>query len=314
MILHRLEVEGFRCFAGKVSLELDPEAINVLHGPNASGKSSLLWALVRGLLDTHKAGGQAVKALRPWGTDLSPRITVEFDHGGVGYRLGKAFVEHRGARLEEKQGNKFIPIANNEKAEERVREMLLSEPPTVGLVKPEKWGLARVLWSPQENLRVDGLDGRVLGTIQGILGQQVLTDDALKLKAEVEELYQHYWTPGGKPVGGKNAPLHKRLEIELVGVREELTKAEAELEELRGAQEKAKTLQQERDTREKGLHDARAAATAWQIKADEYGPLAEERDKRKAVGSQAYRGNLYRKREQADCRSPRQINDGGDPS
>jgi predicted ATPase len=78
MILHRLEVGGFRCFASKVAVVLDPDRINILHGGNGTGKSSLLWALVRGLLDTYRAGGKSVDALRPWGTDLGPSIVVEF--------------------------------------------------------------------------------------------------------------------------------------------------------------------------------------------------------------------------------------------
>ena len=144
MILHRLEIAGFRCFSSKVALVLDPERITILHGKNGSGKSSLLWALIRGLLDSHRAGGKSVEALRPWGTDLGSAIVVEFEDQGKRYRLEKNFLENRCARLAEVQGAKLKPLAQNEKAEERVREILLSETPTVGLTKPEKWGLARV--------------------------------------------------------------------------------------------------------------------------------------------------------------------------
>src|SRR5438477_4394247 len=84
------------------------------------------------------------------------------------------FLEGRGTHLQEKQGHKFQPLARNEKAEERVREMLLADQPTVGLSKPEKWGLARALWCPQEHLVIDGFDGLVLSRIQELLGKQAL--------------------------------------------------------------------------------------------------------------------------------------------
>src|SRR5258708_1255149 len=72
MILQKLEVDGFRCFDAMVTLVLDPHKINILHGNNGTGKSSLFSALLRGLLDSHKVGGKGIAELCPWGTQLSP--------------------------------------------------------------------------------------------------------------------------------------------------------------------------------------------------------------------------------------------------
>jgi energy-coupling factor transporter ATP-binding protein EcfA2 len=282
MILHRLEVEGFRCFTSKVAVGLDPERINILHGGNGSGKSSLLWALVRGLFDTYRAGGKSVEALRPWGTDLAPAILVEFEHGGKIYRLEKRFLESRGARLEEKQGGKFKPLAHNEKAEERVREMLLSDQPTVGLCKPEKWGLARALWCPQEHLAIEGFDGRVLGSIQELLGKQALDKDALALKDTIDDAFLEYWTDKGKPKGGKGAPLWVHRQADLAPKQDELTAWERELEELHAAQEAAQALQDERLKMQNQLAVDRDAAGQLQTKADEYVPLVSLCEKLKA--------------------------------
>ena len=282
MILHRLEVEGFRCFTSRVAVSLDPERINILHGGNGSGKSSLLWALVRGLFDTYRAGGKSVEALRPWGTDLGPSILVEFEHGGKIFRLEKRFLESRGARLEEKQGNKFKPLAHNEKAEERVREMLLADQPTVGLCKPEKWGLARALWCPQEHLAIDGFDGRVLSSIQELLGKQALDNDALALKDTIEEAFLEYWTDKGKPKGGKGTPLWVQRQAELAPRQEELTAWEGELEDLQAAQEAAQALQDERLKMQGQMAEARDAAAQLKAKADEYVPLVSLCEKLKA--------------------------------
>jgi DNA repair exonuclease SbcCD ATPase subunit len=282
VILHRLEVEGFRCFTSKVAVGLDPERINILHGGNGSGKSSLLWALVRGLFDTYRAGGKSVEALRPWGTDLGPAILVEFEHGGKIFRLEKRFLENRGSRLEEKQGNKFKPLAHNEKAEERVREMLLADQPTVGLCKPEKWGLARALWCPQEQLAIDGFDGRVLSSIQELLGKQALDKDALALKDTIERAFLEYWTDKGKPKGGKGAPLWVQRQADLASRQEEHTAWEGELEDLQAAQGAAQALQDERLKTQDQLTKARDTAGQLQAKADEYVPLISLCDKLKA--------------------------------
>jgi hypothetical protein len=282
MILHRLEVAGFRCFASKVAVVLDPERINILHGGNGTGKSSLLWALVRGLLDTYRAGGKSAEALRPWGTDLGPAIIVEFEHDGKLFRLEKNFLESRGAHLEERQGNKFKPLAHNEKAEERVREMLLADQPTVGLCKPEKWGLARALWCPQDHLVIDGFDGRVLGNIQELLGKQALNEDALALKGDVEEAFLEYWTDKGKPKGGKGAPLWVQRQAELASQQEQLAAWERELENLQSAQETAQALQEERLRMESRLAEVTGAIAQWQARADEYVPLVSLCEKLKA--------------------------------
>ena len=282
MILHRLEVGGFRCFSSKVAFSLDPEQINILHGKNGSGKSSLLWALIRGLLDTHRAGGKSVEALRPWGTDLGPTVVVDFEHEGKCYRLEKNFLENRSAHLSEQQGNKLKPLAHNEKAEERVREILLSEAPTVGLTKPEKWGLARVLWCPQEHLFVDGFAGRVLGNIQELLGKQAMNQDAVALQNRIEKLYLEYWTSQGKPKGGKDAPFWMKRQGDLPKLEEALADSTRELEELHAAQEAAQTFHDERAKTQSRLEESQNAVAELQARVAEFMPLVEKCGKLKA--------------------------------
>lgn len=275
MILHRLEVGGFRCFSSKVTLTLESENINILHGKNGSGKSSLLWALIRGLLDSHRAGGKGVGALRPWGTDLGPTIAVEFEDHGRRYRLEKSFLENRRAHLAERQGAKFKPLADDDKAEQRVREILLSEVPTVGLTKPEKWGLARALWCPQEHLLVEGFDGRVLSSIQELLGKQAMNEEALALKGTVEKRYLEYWTPQGKPKGGKDAPLWVRRQADLSKLEESLSECTRDHEDMVAAQETAQTLHEERELTADRLDQSKKALSELQTRVSEYAPLVE---------------------------------------
>lgn len=64
MILRSLTVEGWRCLVGPVTVGPFDEGINVLHAPNASGKSTLFEALIRGLLDSHRVTGRDIEADR----------------------------------------------------------------------------------------------------------------------------------------------------------------------------------------------------------------------------------------------------------
>ena len=61
-MLSRVEVRGFKSFAGQTVLDLGP-GVNVIVGPNGSGKSNLaeavLWALGEGRTSRFRAGGDA---------------------------------------------------------------------------------------------------------------------------------------------------------------------------------------------------------------------------------------------------------------
>ncbi len=51
MILRSIRVEGWRCFAAPVQVGPFTDGLNIIHGPNGIGKSTLMMALVRGLFD-----------------------------------------------------------------------------------------------------------------------------------------------------------------------------------------------------------------------------------------------------------------------
>jgi ABC-type cobalamin/Fe3+-siderophores transport system ATPase subunit len=63
VIIKTVEIQGVRCFAQPVRVELAKDGFNIIAGPNGSGKSTLLEGVRRGLLDVHTATGAA---------DLSP--------------------------------------------------------------------------------------------------------------------------------------------------------------------------------------------------------------------------------------------------
>lgn len=215
MILRVIRVQGWRCFADPVEVGPFVDGLNVLHAPNATGKSTLFEAMLRGLLDGHRVSGREVEALRPWGRALAPTVIVDFAHGGIEYRLTKRFVDRPSAELARREGSRFVRLAEGDAADEKAREILTRNPPGRGLARPENWGLAQVLWAPQETLSLGSLSGDVVADIRASLGVQVSGPGSGPLEQRIEEAYGRFFTPGGKLRTGKDAPAVVRLREEL---------------------------------------------------------------------------------------------------
>ncbi|HID23684.1 MAG TPA: hypothetical protein EYP14_14985, partial [Planctomycetaceae bacterium] len=215
MILRTLAVECWRCFVDAVTLGPFSEGLNVIHGPNGAGKSTLVMALVRCLFDNHNVGGEAVQSLRPWGRDVSPKVSVEFEHEGATYRLTKQFLDLPKAELSRKEGDRFVLLAEGRKADEQARRILAGEASGRGMTQRRHWGLAQILWVPQGQLPIESLSSGTEAAIRESLGAHMAGpgEDALEKKINAE--YSQFFTPGGKLKSGRSAPEIARLRKEL---------------------------------------------------------------------------------------------------
>ncbi len=250
MILRSIGVQGWRCFADPMTVGPFGDAINVIHAPNAVGKSTLFEALLRGFFDGHRVGGREVESLRPWGRDLSPEVTLEFSEAGIEYRLKKRFLDNASSEVFRKEENKFVRLSEGEKADEFVRNLFSAGTPGRGLSKPAHWGLAQVLLVPQGELEVPELTGNLVEDIQESLGVQVSGPGMGGLEEKIEASFLRFFTPGGKLKTGKDAPrvleLKDRvqeLEEEQRGILEELEvfdQASRRVEDLRAERAQAK--------------------------------------------------------------------------
>ncbi|MEW6441999.1 MAG: hypothetical protein AB1640_13775 [bacterium] len=282
MILRSLEVQGWRCFARIVRVGPFAEGVNVVHAPNATGKSSLLAALVRGLFDSHRVRGQDVDALRPWGRSLAPAVSLEFGHGGSVYRLVKRFLDQPSSTLSRQENGRFVPLAEGESADDRVRRLLAASQPGRGLSRPAHWGLAQVLCVPQGQLAFEGLSGDLVAGIQHSLGAQAAGPEAGPLEDRLEALYGRYFTRGGKLRSGKEAPEPVALAERLAALRgrrqlllaamDRFEEASRRVEDLCACRAQAK---REAEALEKELREARAGALS-------YVALVEQRKTRQA--------------------------------
>lgn len=308
MILRSIHVEGWRCFVTPVELVPLSDEINVVHAPNAAGKSSLLSALVRGLFDNHRVTGKDVESLRPWGRALAPAVTLVFEHGGASYRLAKRFLDQPFSRLERKEGEKYVRVAENEKADEHVRAMLSAQPPGRGMARTAHWGLGQVLYVPQGQLAFCGVPGDLASLIRESLGYQLSGPEATPIERRVQDLYLRFFTERGRPRSGKGAPAFVEKQTEAEKLREQ---RKSLLEEARTFEEASREVQDLAARRNQAKKEAEAVDTALMAaigRAREYADLLKEKETWEArVNAAQARHNELRQRMDAILKSRRDL-------
>ena len=145
MQIRRIDISAFRCFRGRILIDNINDGITLLVGDNEEGKSTVLAALQTVLFEKHTVGGAVAAAMLPYGSKVRPKISIEFDHDGVHYRLSKAFCQKPMAELEAETGTRW----SGDAAEDQLRDMLEFTPPPRGGAKPEHRGLQSLFWVEQ---------------------------------------------------------------------------------------------------------------------------------------------------------------------
>jgi hypothetical protein len=159
--------------------------LNLVDGPNESGKSRLTRAIRFGLFESSKGNAQHKQALRSWNAPGSqPRVHIRFEVGGREYEVEKRFLSNSYTRL---AGDGRTLMA--EKAEERLHELLGTHPAKRPGPTTEDLGIWPLLLveqgdsrrAPHECMNEDNrtqLQDRLAGEIgqaaAGPLGQQII--------------------------------------------------------------------------------------------------------------------------------------------
>src|SRR4051812_39822062 len=111
MIFKRVRMEGYRALRDPVELSGLGLGLPLIHGPNETGKLALVSVLARAFFDRSITQQKDIRALRPGGTELAPRVTVEFETQGKRFRLEKKFLDEEGSSLSEWSGERFERVA-----------------------------------------------------------------------------------------------------------------------------------------------------------------------------------------------------------
>lgn len=120
--MHLLEIEA-RNWRGltKTLDDLSPQ-LNLISGPNESGKSRFYQALRYGLFESHKGSSDHKKHLQTWTEGDSPFVRVAFNHEGTNYEIQKQYLKGSSAVL---SGNGVI--YKGDEAEEVLRVLMGSK-------------------------------------------------------------------------------------------------------------------------------------------------------------------------------------------
>src|SRR5262245_47891070 len=96
MILEGFDIENWSCIK-KLSVHGLPESgVIVLHGPNRTGKSSIVRALRACLMDYPSSSKSSDATSQfPRGRSEKPIVSVTFQSGGAGYCIQKHFGSNR---------------------------------------------------------------------------------------------------------------------------------------------------------------------------------------------------------------------------
>lgn len=261
MILHSIEITHVGRFRGTHRLGPFHDGINILGAPNESGKTTTLRAAARGLFDRHTTKGDEIKSLQPAGSDLAPRVQVEFGAGAGRYRITKTFLVGPRSHFHRWNGETWILEAESDAADQRVQALLRSGLPGRGATRPEHWGLLGFLWAEQGSpADWPDLDDSQFGQqLRSRLAQVVVDPVVDAVRSRLAGEWEPQLTLAGRPKAGGTLA---QAEAEL----EDVTRQLEEVRRLRTEQESLLQGFQQLDQEVQGLEtesiaQAQAAAT-----------------------------------------------------
>jgi DNA repair exonuclease SbcCD ATPase subunit len=198
MRFREIELRNWRGL-NQVLAVLSPR-LNLILGPNESGKSRIFQALQFGLFETCKGTAQRKQALQSWASPESPFVRIAFTDGEVDYELQKQFLKGASAQLS--GGGKTL---RGDDAEEALRQILGARPAGnrgAGIDDLGIWPLLMVSQGDsrlpvQEHLNEDGR-GRLHDRLSREIGVAVISATGQRVMSLAEEEYQRYFTATGQ--------------------------------------------------------------------------------------------------------------------
>jgi energy-coupling factor transporter ATP-binding protein EcfA2 len=293
MQIRKIEIQNYKKLIGPVLIDKIGDGITVIAGDNEEGKSTLLQALRAALFDRHNLTGDAADAMQPFGHRVRPEIGLEFEIGGITYRLKKGYCQKPHAELVMPNG----VVLTGPDAEEKLQELLRFRPPGKGQGKPEQHhGVFGMFWIEQGRAFSPlplSPDNRttLMGALESEVGQVLGGARGRTLKDNIAARYRVVFTDGGKPRGAyaEAISLAEKLEAEIGPKREQLKQYEDKVDELARTRDRLSGYE-----KEGRLARAEDGLKTAQAKLDHIGNL----ENNVAAAEQAFR------LAEADVRSP----------
>ncbi len=231
MMIRSIRVANWKSLVLPVVLDKLAPGINVIHGANGAGKSTIVGALVHAAFENHSSDKESTRAMVPWGRSLGPQVLLEFEIGTVRYRAEKQFIAQRRASLTKLEHGQWQPLAEGKQADLKIRELFDGDTTEKSSSSPQHWGIAQLLWAPQDQLALAHVSASTIDAMRSSLESQLADPVTATVQKACESLYAKSFTEKGALKSGKLAPAVVGLEAELRTVAEEIAKYREKLAE-----------------------------------------------------------------------------------
>lgn len=289
MKLRSLRLEQFKKFDQAVLIEGFGDGLNLIAGPNETGKSTLLLALRAVLFERHGSTRTSAKDLAPHHVKgAKPTVTLDFEIAGKRYVLEKRFLSGPMARLETTEGKRFEG-AEAEAELKRLLSLNPSEKTSTDKDSPAHFG---VLLTPQtrsfhQPALADGTRHSLEAAIASDIAELGNQSEADGLLTDVGEMLFAFVSKRGEPKGRYK------------DISDQLKDVDAQISDLRQRRDE---LRQDVEALERVLADQGEI-----ISAEDGEKLANRLSALEAGRSQAMRRQTIENRRLAACQQVQQL-------
>ena len=225
MIVESIILENWKKFRDPVEIQFQ-DGLNIIHGPNESGKTTLMESLRTILFSKHSSRSKNIKAIIPFDSQLAPQAMITFRNNGDRYKVTKRFIQPMSA-LEKWNSNGWERLSEGDAADRAVASITGGELPRTGDTKPQFWGVSQCLWMVQgEPIISDELNSETFSSLQRMIGASIESGEEKRILEVLNERFSEYYTATRKD--RKQSPLLK-LEESLKEEKEELQKSREKL-------------------------------------------------------------------------------------
>lgn len=246
MLLREVELRNWR---GLKQIKVGPfkDRLNLITGPNESGKSRIFEAIRFALFESHKGSAQHKAALQSWDSADSPFVRLVFESDGHEYEIQKQYLKGGSALL---IGNGST--LRGDDAEEALRVITRARPGSSRAVQDADMGIWPILLIqqgrageiPSAAINQDGLL-QLHERISAEIGLAAVSPIAQRLLDLARSEYERYYTASGqenKTIRDARKTLSERTQaLELA--KGGLAQQQAVAESLRVSQDEVRELE-----------------------------------------------------------------------
>jgi predicted ATP-dependent endonuclease of OLD family len=191
MRLRAIEVRNWGCIESLQLADLQGGVV-ILHGPNRTGKSSLVQAIRSCLFDhDHDSKDRALTTFMPWRSQETPHVAIEFEQAGQRYRLTKTFAKTKEgqASLEQAAGAGWSTLARGKEASKKARDLLG--------VEKSAHGIFQILWLGQQDFHLPEpgkIDSTLRKALEAVLGT-LITGRDIDIQNRIDDACKRWFTP-----------------------------------------------------------------------------------------------------------------------